>query len=229
MAAADLRVERQRPLVQPDRRVVIFARRHPSEKRFPAAENEVQSFGIPDRPRGFGGEHLEVEREGDAPGDLAPQFEKVAQFAVEALGPEMRVAGRVDQLGVDAHPVAGALDAAFDDIAHGQFAADLFGAFRLHAVGQGALGRDHEHAPHAREIGRQILGHRIGEILLVAAGAEIGERQNRDRQPRRLGLDAREMPGETRDRAAAKSNAAPKPARMPGFSRWRAGRGSSAR
>ena len=39
-------------------------------------------------------------------GDLVLQFEDVVERAVEAVGPEVRAGGGVDQLAGDAHPAA---------------------------------------------------------------------------------------------------------------------------
>ena len=58
----------------------------------------------------------------------------------------MDAAFRVDQLNVDAHPIAAALDAALERIAHIQVAADLFEIDRLTFVGEGRVAADHKRA-----------------------------------------------------------------------------------
>jgi AraC-like DNA-binding protein len=115
------------------------------------------------------------------------QGEEIAHVAIEPLGPEMRVGLGIDQLGVDAKLVAGPADAAFQDVAHTQLAADLLCIDSLVPIGERGIARDHEHVREPREIGRQILGHPVGEILLLRIVAEIGERQHDDRQPRCAG------------------------------------------
>jgi hypothetical protein len=37
-----------------------------------------------------------------------------------------------------------------------------------------------------REVGRQIVGDAVGEIVLLLVAAQVLERQNDDRKPRRL-------------------------------------------
>jgi hypothetical protein len=58
----------------------------------------------------------------------------------------MRVGLSVDQLGVYANPVAEPTDAAFQYVAHAQFAANLLRVDRLVPIGRCGMVRDHEHA-----------------------------------------------------------------------------------
>ena len=97
----------------------------------------------------------------------------------------------VDELHVDAHAAAAALDAAFENIADVQLAADLLQVDRLALVGEGGVAPDHERAPNAREVGRQALRHPIDEMLLLRVAADIGERQDDDREARRGGFFGR--------------------------------------
>ena len=137
------------------------------------------------RPGGLRADQLEVERDRDPARDLVLQSEQIARVAVEPLGPEMRVGLGIDQLGVDADLVARPPDAPFQHIAHAQLAADLLRVDRLVLIGERGIARDHEHIRDPRQIGRQILGDPVGEILLIRVVAEIGEGQHDDRQARR--------------------------------------------
>ena len=65
---------------------------------------------------------LRLDRADDLFGDLVLQIEDVIQTAVEAIRPEVVTAGRIDQLRTYTHAVTRLADAAFDDIAHTQFA-----------------------------------------------------------------------------------------------------------
>ena len=93
----------------------------------------------------------------------------------------------VDELHVDAHAVSAALNAALEDIADVQFAPDRLHVERLAFVGESRIAGDHERAANAREIGRQALGDPVDEMLLLRVAADIGERQDDDRQARRRG------------------------------------------
>jgi hypothetical protein len=93
---------------------------------------------------------------------------------------QMRVGLGVDQLGVNADPVAGSPDAPLQQVTHAQLAADSFRVYRLVPVCEGGIARDHEHIGDPREIGRQILGDAIREILLIWIVAKIVEWQHDD-------------------------------------------------
>jgi hypothetical protein len=84
---------------------------------------------------------------------------------------------RVDELDVHTHPIAAALNASFQHIAHVQFAADLPHIEGLALVGEGGVARDHKGTRNAREIGGQALGHAIDEVVLLGITAQVRERQ----------------------------------------------------
>ena len=97
----------------------------------------------------------------------------------------MHIGLGVDQLSVDANPIAQPPDAAFEHISDTELAADLLGVNAFALIGERSVSRDHQHPGDARQIGRQILGDSVCEILLLRIIAEIGKRQHDDRQPRR--------------------------------------------
>ena len=68
---------------------------------------------------------LRLDRDHDLLGDLVLQVEDVIQTAIEAIGPEVIAAGRIDELCRDPDPVARLADTAFDDVANTQFASHL--------------------------------------------------------------------------------------------------------
>jgi hypothetical protein len=110
------------------------------------------------------------------------QRKQVHGLTIEALGPQMHVGLGVDQLGADADLIARPPDAAFQYIAHAELAADPLRINRLVSIGEGGIPRDHEHIRDPRQIGRQILGDAIREILLLRIVAQISERQHDNRQ-----------------------------------------------
>ena len=87
-------------------------------------------------------------------------------------------------MGIDTDPASDALDAAFDDITNAELRTDLSRVHKPAAVTEGGIGGDYERLGEARQIGGQIFGDGVGKILLIAIGAQIGEGQNDDRQPR---------------------------------------------
>src|SRR5215472_8225831 len=71
-----------------------------------STEDVVQSIRMLGWSRRLSARQLDVERDGDAAGDLVLQREKVLHIAVELLSPQMGVGFGVDQLGIDADLVA---------------------------------------------------------------------------------------------------------------------------
>ena len=92
----------------------------------------------------------------------------------------------VDELDVDAHSAACALNAALENIADVQLAADLFHIAASALVVERSVARDHEGAPNAREIGGQTLADAVDEIVLLRVAGQVGEGQNDDGEARRL-------------------------------------------
>src|SRR5262249_49639692 len=76
-------------------------------------------------------------------------------------------------------------DTAFQYIADAKLAPDLLAVYRLAPIGERCVARDDEHVREPRQIGRQILGDAVGEVLLLRVVAEVGEWQHNDRQARR--------------------------------------------
>ena len=108
--------------------------------------------------------------------------EDVGQITIEPVGPEVPAARGVDELCGDAYAIAGLADAAFQHEPHAQLVADLLHLGRLALEGEGGVPSDHEQAGDFRQIGDQILGHAIAEILLLDVAAHVGERQYGDRR-----------------------------------------------
>jgi hypothetical protein len=121
-----------------------------------------------------------LDRAGDRRDDFVLQFEQIGQIAVVSLGHDVMVGVGPDQLGGNPHPTARFAHAAFDDVAHAQFLADLFYIDCLALVVERRVaGDDREGAP-AGQHRDDVLGDSIGEEFLLRVAAEIGERQHRD-------------------------------------------------
>ena len=114
-------------------------------------------------------------------GDLILQVENVVQRAVEPVGPEMRAGLRFDQLRGDAQAIARLAHAAFQHIAHAEFAPDLPDVDGPALVDEARIARDHEQPFDPRQAGDDVLDHAVGEIFLLRIAAHVLERQHRDR------------------------------------------------
>ncbi len=146
--------------------------------------------GLFGAPR-LGGDEFGVQRARQARDDLVLHVEEIGQRLVEPLGPEMIAGFGVDELDVDAHAVSAALNAALEDIADVQLAPDLLQIDGFALVGESRVAPDHERASNARKIGRQALRDPVDEMLLLRVAADIGERQDDDREARRGGFFGR--------------------------------------
>ena len=89
---------------------------------------------------------------------------------------------RLDQLAGDADAGCRLAHAAFEHIAHPEFASDLANVRRLALVSEARISRDHEQPFDARQAGDDILNHAVDKIILFAIAAHVLERQHRDRR-----------------------------------------------
>ena len=94
-------------------------------------------------------------------------FYEISPIAFKPIGPKLRAAFRIDQLNIDLNMVAGALHAAIENVAHPELASDLLRTDGFALVSERSHGRDHEAPRNPRQVGGEIFGDRIGEILLV--------------------------------------------------------------
>ena len=91
----------------------------------------------------------------------------------------------VDELRRDAEIVAGAPDAALKHIAHAELAPELGNVYRLALVLEGRVAREHAQVARPRQLGQDVLGQAVAEILLVCVAAQVDEGEDRD--PRTFG------------------------------------------
>ena len=91
----------------------------------------------------------------------------------------------IDQLYVDAQPVAPALNAPLQRVAHVQIAADLPEIDCAALVDEGGLVADHERARNARKISGEALSDAVGKIFLFVIAADICKGEHDQRKPRR--------------------------------------------
>ena len=133
----------------------------------------------------LGGDELGVQRAREPRDDFILHVEEIGQGLIEPLGPEMIARFGVDELHVDAHAVSAALNAALQHIADVQLAPDLLHVDGLALVGERRVARDHDRASYPREVGREAFRDPVDEMLLLRVAADIGERQDDDREARR--------------------------------------------
>ena len=103
------------------------------------------------------------------------------ELTVVGLGPEVGIGAGVDQLHVDPHALAGALDAAFEDALHAELLGDVldgeFGVAEL--LDRGA--RDHLQRADLGELRQDVVVDAVDEEDVVLDAAAIVEGQDGDR------------------------------------------------
>src|SRR3984893_13021599 len=145
----------------------------------------VKFVGVPAELRPLGDalalefEELRLDRAGDRVSYLVLQLEQIGEGAIVPLGHYVMVRVGLDQLHGDAHPTARFAHAAFEDIAHAQFLANLLDVDGLALVGEGRVAGDHREGAPAGEHRNDVLGDAVGEKLLLRITAEIFEGQDR--------------------------------------------------
>jgi hypothetical protein len=100
---------------------------------------------------------------------------------IEALGPNVIAGLGFDQLDRNAQTISNRTQAAFNDISHPEFAADLADVMRLSFVRKRGITSDDKEARDAREQRDDVFGNAVGEVFVVPAFRHVVERQNRNR------------------------------------------------
>ena len=118
----------------------------------------------------------------DRPRNLVLNREHVVQVAVVALGPELVAVAHVGQLHRDAQAVAGLAHRAFENRRHVEALADLGDLDRLALVLERGNARGDAHAVERAQIGDELVGDPVAEVLLVPARAHVGEGQHGNRR-----------------------------------------------
>jgi hypothetical protein len=92
---------------------------------------------------------------------------QVYAAGVKAIRPEMCAVFGIDQLHVHPDLISSSADTAFKDLANPKLAAYLPCAYGFAFVCECSISRDYESVRNPRQVGRQILGYRFGEIVLL--------------------------------------------------------------
>ncbi len=156
-------------------------------EELPAAQIELIGVHVAGRRPGdrlrLGRQQPDPEGSDDAAGDLVLHGEDVGEHPVVALGPEMPARGRVGQLRRDPNPLPGPADAPLQDVAGTQPGTHFTHVEGRPLEGEGRLARGHEQTGDLGEVGDEVVGDAVAEIVLVGVVTQIRERQDRDRGP----------------------------------------------
>jgi hypothetical protein len=160
------------------------------------------------------GQQAHLQRRDDGLRDLVLDREDVVERPVEALGPERRIGGGVEELRGDPDPVAGLADAALHHVGDAEVARELRGRDGLSLVRERGIARGDREPGDAREVRDDVLGHAIGEVFLLGVAAHVHEGQDRYAGPAERG-DARDA-GRRRPGAARRGPGVDQPAGIRG-------------
>ena len=155
--------------------------------------------------RSAGNEHR-PERLHDRARQLVLDREDALQLPVVALRPEVIAALAVDQLRSNAQGIPFATHAALQDGGDAELLADLPYTEVLALVGKGRRPRDDANAVDVRQRVDQLLGHAVGEVLVVAPAAQVGKGEHGDRRRARHGSTAVVAPREIRGQAGEQTD-----------------------
>src|SRR5215468_3575159 len=109
--------------------------------------------------------------------------EDVVQLAVVALGPAVCPGDGIDELRRDADPIADPPNASFQHVACAQLAPDLPDIDGLALVLEGGIARDDQKLGEPRQLGCNVLGYAVAEVILLRVAVEVGEWEDRDGRP----------------------------------------------
>ncbi len=121
------------------------------------------------------------ECSGDLLRDLALHFEDVGQLTVEGLAPQMLLGAGIHQVDDDPDPRPRLAHASLEDRSNAELfrdRGDLLG--RLLVLHRGRPG-DHLERADLGELGDDVVGDPVAEVLVLGIGAHVLERQHGDR------------------------------------------------
>src|SRR4029077_2892183 len=137
--------------------------------------------GLAFESRFFRGRKLGLERVGDFLREIGLNGKHIRHIAIIIARPNMLVTVGVDQLHVYPHLVAGAADAAFENVRNSELLADLANIRSLAAITHDGSARDHFELTDFRKVGQNVILHSIGKEGVLLVVAQIFEWQHRNR------------------------------------------------
>ena len=124
----------------------------------------------------------QIDRKGrhNLAGDLVLHVEDGVGRAVVTLRPELSAGDGVYQLGVDPHLAVALAHAALKEVSDAKFAPDAIQVYRLAFVSKARVLGDYEQSGNPGQIGDDVLGDAVAQILLFRIAADVLERQDGD-------------------------------------------------
>src|SRR5262249_33199850 len=127
------------------------------------------------RALGFGLPDMRGEDGDDRAHDLILDGKDVFELAVVVLSPSVSSGHGVDQLRGDAEAIPAPTHAALQHIAYPQIAPHIADIGRLALVLEARVAGDDEQLREARQLGDDVLGDAVAQVILLLVSAKIGE------------------------------------------------------
>ena len=134
--------------------------------------------GLSTYPRPLIGRKLRLEGGGDVQRHVGLDREDIGELTVIRLRPEVLIRPRIDELGDDPHSISDAPYAPLEHRRHRELRRDLPKALLPLLERHHRGTRDHVEGAHLRELGDDVLGDSVGEVLVLRVRAEVEERQH---------------------------------------------------
>src|SRR5262245_24660173 len=140
----------------------------------------VSSITVPAPPE-LATHEPDLEGFNDAACDVVLDLEDIHKLPVVALGPELVAIPRIDQLNGDPQSSCCLSNAALQDRTHAQALSDLARVGRQPPELEARCARCDAQTANPRQAIEQLLCEPFTEVLLIALGADVRERQHRER------------------------------------------------
>src|SRR5215831_15600653 len=121
---------------------------------------------------------MRSEERRNGAGDLVLNRKHVLNLPVVALGPAVGAGHGVGELHRDADAVATTANAALQDVAHAKLPRYLAHVGRLPLVLEGRVAGDDEQVGEPRQLGYDVVGDAVAEIVLLPVAADVFERKD---------------------------------------------------
>ena len=121
-----------------------------------------------ERALSFGLVHMSGEDRDDRAGNLILDCKDIFELSIVSFGPTVGAGRGIDELRRDADAIAGAADAAFEDVTDAKLATDLPDVRRLAFVLEARVAGDDEQLGEARQLGDDVFGDAVAEVVLAA-------------------------------------------------------------
>jgi len=178
----DLQHARENP-----QRLLQSGRGNGPNERGPSVDQQIVRVGIecflPLDTQALGLHELEINGARQPAGDLALRPYQAGGIGVEPICPQVRSAFGIAQLYIYPKQITGPPDTTFDDIADAELTTDLLHVDRLALESKSRVAGDYKAPGNPQEVGGQVVGYPIREMLQLQIIREIGKGQHDDREP----------------------------------------------